>query len=122
MRLIDADALKEEVNKKKVVGRFNTLLVIDNAPTVDVISNEEGYEMYGKGYLQGYERGKSERPQGEWKVYGRQGDIPITDYCSNCKYEMKWYRNKYKFCPNCGAYMTNRSMEGLGLLHKGEEE
>lgn len=36
MRLIDADALKEEVNKKKVVGRFNTLLLIDNAPTVDL--------------------------------------------------------------------------------------
>ena len=34
MRLIDADALKEEINKKKVVGRFNTLLIIDNAPTV----------------------------------------------------------------------------------------
>jgi len=34
MRLIDADALKEEVNKKKVVGRFNMLLLIDNAPTV----------------------------------------------------------------------------------------
>ena len=34
MRLIDSDALKEEVNKKKVVGRFNTILLIDNAPTV----------------------------------------------------------------------------------------
>lgn len=44
-------------------------------------------------------------PQGEWIVYGRQGGIPITDYCSNCKYEMKWYRNKYNFCPNCGAKM-----------------
>lgn len=34
-RLIDADALKENVNKKKVVGRFNTLCLIDNAPTVE---------------------------------------------------------------------------------------
>ena len=39
---------------------------IDNAPTVDAIPNEEGYEMHSKGYLQGYERGKKERPQGEW--------------------------------------------------------
>ena len=46
-----------------------------------------------------------ERPQGEWKVYGKQGGIPITDMCSNCRYEMKWYKNKYKFCPNCGADM-----------------
>lgn len=44
-------------------------------------------------------------PQGEWKVYGRQGGIPITDYCTNCKYEMKWYKTKYNFCPNCGAKM-----------------
>lgn len=36
MRLIDADALKEEVNKKKVVGRFNTIVLIDTAPTVDI--------------------------------------------------------------------------------------
>lgn len=35
MRLIDADALKEEFNKKKVVGRFNTIMLIDNAPTED---------------------------------------------------------------------------------------
>ena len=33
--LISRSALKEEVNKKNVVGRFNTLLLIDNAPTVD---------------------------------------------------------------------------------------
>ena len=48
-----------------------------------------------------------DRPQGEWEVYGRQGGIPITDICTNCKYEMKWYRNKYNFCPNCGAKMLN---------------
>ena len=46
-----------------------------------------------------------ERPKGEWKVYGKQGGIPITDMCSNCRYEMKWYKNKYNFCPNCGAKM-----------------
>ena len=52
-----------------------------------------------------------ERPQGEWKVYGRQGGIPITDYCTNCKYEMMWYKNKYNFCPNCGADMRKGSAE-----------
>lgn len=34
MRLIDADALKEVVNNKNVVGRFNTIQLIDNAPTI----------------------------------------------------------------------------------------
>lgn len=43
--------------------------------------------------------------QGEWKVYGRQGGIPITDRCTNCKYEMMWYKNKHNYCPNCGANM-----------------
>ncbi len=49
---------------------------------------------------------RKKRPQGEWKVYGKQGGIPITDMCSNCRYEMKWYKDKYNFCPNCGARMS----------------
>lgn len=43
MRLIDADALKEEVNKKNVVGRFNTIMLIDNAPTVKPCDNCDLY-------------------------------------------------------------------------------
>ena len=66
MRLIDADALKEEVNKKKVIGRFSILVLIDNAPTVEEI------------------------PQGEW---GKHGECPFCSYikqweddkfCGNC--------------------------------------
>ena len=49
------------------------------------------------------------KPTGQWIVYGRQGGIPITDMCSNCNYEMKWYKNKYNYCPNCGAKMTGDS-------------
>lgn len=52
-----------------------------------------------------------ERPHGEWIVYGRQGGIPITDKCSNCGYEMKWYKNKYKFCPECSADMRGNENE-----------
>jgi len=33
--LISRSALKEEVNKKRVVGRFNTLVLIDNAPSIE---------------------------------------------------------------------------------------
>lgn len=43
MRLIDADALKEALNDKKVVGRFNTILLIDNAPTVLADNYSMGY-------------------------------------------------------------------------------
>ncbi len=46
MRLIDADKLKDEVNKKKVVGRFNTLSLIDAAPTIIWCSEtSEGYPL-----------------------------------------------------------------------------
>ena len=49
-----------------------------------------------------------ERPKGEWKCT-KQGDIPITDRCTNCNYKMKWYKNKHKYCPECGAEMSNHS-------------
>lgn len=45
-----------------------------------------------------------ERAKGEWRTR-KQGDCPITDTCTNCQYEMKWYKNKYKYCPECGAKM-----------------
>lgn len=51
MRLIDADELKEEVNKKNVVGRFNMLKLIDDAPTVNiVIPRDESDYLGGKNY------------------------------------------------------------------------
>ena len=97
MRLGDLDALREKIdelepyidcdeNSTTWILSDEVYNAIDNAPTV-------------------------ERPQGEWKVYGKQGGIPITDMCSNCRYEMKWYKNKYKFCPNCGAKMRKGGAE-----------
>ena len=84
--------------------------IIDNAPTADdwhKFSDELWKNAYKEGYKQAIIDRKTNfsRPTGEWKVYGRQGEIPITDYCTNCKYEMRWYKNKYNFCPNCGADM-----------------
>ena len=51
-----------------------------------------------------------ERPKGEWKST-KQGGIPITDRCTNCNYKMKWYTNKHKFCPECGAEMVGSDKE-----------
>lgn len=65
MRLIDADALKEEVNKKKVVGRFNTIMLIDNAPTVEYPFYQDAYQTgYEEGYSQGYIDGST---GADWK-------------------------------------------------------
>lgn len=83
--------------------------VIDNAPAVDIKDQIAG--AYNEGYMCGNKEAEKARQQGEWKVYGRQGGIPITDYCSNCKYEMMWYRNKYNYCPNCGAKMKGKKKE-----------
>lgn len=67
MRLIDADALKEEVNKKNVVGRFNTLVLIDNAPTVEYTFEEAFQKTVCKNKLY-----CPKRPKGE---YVRKEDV-----------------------------------------------
>ena len=66
--LISRSALKEKTKTFIDCDGFNPVWqIIDEAPTVDAISNEESYEMYGKGYLQGYKRGKAEAiPQDKW--------------------------------------------------------
>ena len=133
MRLIDADKLKVAIKEKLGIyldGTLNNRLLfglIDNAQTVIYCSetsdglplmdlrprpkgeyiDEDVMQIIKENFDIGYEMAKNkyERPKGEWKVYGKQGGIPITDICSNCRYEMKWYKNKYNFCPNCGADM-----------------
>lgn len=117
--LISRSELKEALLKKALHDFFDGKVTdepayilrdvfcqIDGAPTVPLPDFKEGYK-------QAIIDGKTNfsRPQGEWKVYGKQGGIPITDMCSNCRYEMKWYKNKYKFCPNCGASMRNGGAE-----------
>ena len=75
MRLIDADELENKVadlytegeeatEADKVVN--NVIDLIDNAPTIDDLS-----EYSDKLWKQAYERGKAERPQGEW--------IPVSE-------------------------------------------
>lgn len=101
MRLIDADALKEEVNKKKVVGRFNMLSLIDNAPTVAVDCKDcDGYEA---GYSAGLK--DAERPQGKWiRKVDEVGFI--SHICSECGAEIEVEDcSDDKFCFNCGALM-----------------
>lgn len=84
MRLIDAEALKEEmkiahakaIDYETVVDMYEKL--VDNAPTVE-----------------------AERPQGEWL----KSDIPesILSKCSLCGFNCGAYT--HNFCPNCGADM-----------------
>ena len=119
---MDNDLISRSELKKKIMSVYNNvckttgeheperallwcITQIDNAPTVGVISNEEGYEMYGKGYLQGYERGKNERPKGEWvKTTSESNYYEIN--CSECGHGFEYECQATNFCPNCGAKMT----------------
>ena len=115
MRLIDADALKEEVNKKKVVGRFNTLSLIDNAPTVEVnsiidglnnqiddLSDELAWYVNERNRLLG-----DRRPHGKWiKIFSN----PFTNgyVCSICGHRIQvteQFLPKVIECESCGADM-----------------
>ena len=59
-------------------------------------------EAYDNGYLRGYEKGKADRPQGEWIDAGT--DLDGTHYyrCSNCGWEVE---TDYPNCPYCIAKM-----------------
>lgn len=96
MRLIDADALKEEVNKKKVVGRFNVLSLIDAAQTIIWCSKtSEGYPLMDLRH----------REKGEW--IRKVDDVGFVSYiCSECGAEIEVEDPMDdKFCFNCGAKM-----------------
>ena len=92
-------------------------LTIDNAPTVDTDLSKYSDKLWKAAY----ERGKNERPHGEW-IKGREisremiyDKILHIDYenftCSNCGLvldNLLYHVDGspfYKFCPNCGADM-----------------
>lgn len=99
MRPIDADTLKEEVNKKNVVGRFNTLRLIDNAPTINLEKTS-----FMKGYNYGCDDGKRfyETPKAEW--IDKHFDGYWWHTYSRCKTELEVTPTE-KFCRNYGAKM-----------------
>lgn len=115
MRLGDLDDLKVHISELILVYSGTELdcailNAIDDAPTIDVISNEESYEMYGKGYLQGYERGKNERPKGLWIIDGHH---IRCNRCNEyiCNTDREGDKIPDNFCPNCGADMRGGKEE-----------
>lgn len=90
MRLIDADALKKAVNDKRVVGRFNTIMLIDEAPT---LPNPCGNPC------------NFTRPTGEWicTFHSTFPQYEPSEYrCSKCNGRGN---ESDKFCKHCGAKM-----------------
>ena len=68
-----------------------------------------------RAFDEGYEKGKADRPQGEWII-----EIDINNYtygrCSICG--MRQYAGHLNFCPNCGAHM--KGTENNKECHKPE--
>ena len=109
--LISREALKKRLiinfsKKPEAQAIYQHLIdIVDDYPTVEIPCNQIIWE-------QGYECGKNERPQGEWKYH--KGDELFLPYmeCSNCKVQdllgkltKKEYREVNHFCFNCGAKM-----------------
>ena len=74
--------------------------IIDNAPTVETYYTEDDILEAEK---EGYERGKNERPQGEWELHG------MIYYCSECGHYCG--ESGDNFCGNCGADMRKGGAE-----------
>lgn len=103
--LISREALKEEINKKRIVGRFNTIQIIDNAPTVEAYTPEQVKELVDLN-----KKLSEERPQGEW-IY-TPNIIGLSEYegitCSICGNDSV---GDFNYCPNCGANMRKGGAE-----------
>lgn len=92
MRLIDADALKNELSDKDYITYTHEygdaipvnwiMNAIDNAPTV-------------------------ERPRGEWIYIGQRNGLKVVE-CTNCH---KRQYGSMKYCGNCGADMRKEAEE-----------
>lgn len=113
VRLINANALKFK-NLAEVNGRLTYVLTaeeIDNAPTVTLpIMLDNKYDevilaheriAYERGVADGYAEAIEEMPRGEWIM--NKTSVRGRNYtCTACE---KVSRNKFHFCPNCGARM-----------------
>ena len=109
IRLIDANALKEEFLKNEDRKGYLTCdweTIIDNAPTVD-----KGYQ---EGHIDGVLQGEKlyARPIGEWieesKIFDGVGDSVLVNTCSICKTSFVYRGVTHNYCSNCGADMRGK--------------
>ena len=76
---------------------------IDNAPTVEINTNDIEYKAYCKGLEDGK---KIARPQGKWVMHiDETFPNESTQECNVCHAEQTICGNDDNFCPNCGANM-----------------
>ena len=69
-----------------------------------------------RAFDEGYEKGKADRPQGEWidaEIPLESGGSMPIQACSLCKtfYPLTYTGGGHRFCPNCGARMKGADDE-----------
>lgn len=126
VRLIDAEALKSDFQdrlrkaknwKENALNKGDDELVIraeaaidficevimtiDNAPTVELTEEQAIDKLHETGWLIRHDKEMTERQKGEWIM--NKTSVRGRNYtCTACE---KVSRNKFHFCPNCGADM-----------------
>ena len=118
--LISREALKEAItehcrSETECLNHFwydeNIIAIIDNAPTVPLLNEQIAWK---KGYECGYEKGKNDRPKGEW-IKEPNGKTTDIYRCSVCKRSIMLCKGadlgNYPFC-HCGADMRGSIMGG----------
>lgn len=78
-------------------------------PSADRPSAVDLSSVYSTAYKSGYEKGKADRPQGEWIEVEEDWRHQIEFWkCSECDFAVS---SRYNFCPNCGADMKGADDE-----------
>ena len=89
MRLVNADAVLENIKAQYSVSKARAIRIIESAPTVDAVPIVHG----------------------RWQYHiNANNDVNTKDaYCSRCGFYVDvtttFNFNKYLHCPNCGAKM-----------------
>ena len=91
--------------------------VIDIIPSADTDISEYSDKLWKNAY----ERGKADRPQGEWLIFDGESDLYVDIKCSYCRkvYTVDSYKRDdigftiedLNYCPNCGARMKGADDE-----------
>ena len=107
------DAIKavEECLKLLARPRYTVKTAIEAIPSVDIPHNDDWEKYSDKLWRNAYERGKADRPQGEWLK-----DDEGTFICSACGSGYKdqptlMGKPMFKWCPLCGARMKGADDE-----------
>ena len=90
---------KEMFRTGRDIQRF--AVIVGSIPAVDVELNLK----------LAYERGKSDRPQGEWERRLVDNGFNADWVCSECGYRVKTDFVSFNFCPNCGCRMKGADDE-----------